>query len=141
MVIFCFSSQSAEDSSALSTSFTKQVLNTLPIVRSLSPVQREKTVNNLHNFIRKAAHFGIYAVLGLLVFSLCKSYGVSFCTAFWYSFLSCCLYAVSDELHQLFSAGRGCRAIDVVIDTAGAVVGIFFGQLFFMLLQKLRGIL
>jgi VanZ family protein len=35
----------------------------------------------------------------------------------------CIIYAVSDELHQLFVPGRGCQLKDVIIDTAGAVSG------------------
>ena len=33
------------------------------------------------------------------------------------------LYGVTDEFHQLFVAGRGAAATDVVIDTVGATVG------------------
>lgn len=33
-------------------------------------------------------------------------------------------YAASDELHQLWSAGRSCRFTDVLIDSAGALTGI-----------------
>lgn len=34
------------------------------------------------------------------------------------------LYGVTDEFHQLFVAGRGAAATDVLIDTAGAVLGV-----------------
>jgi VanZ family protein len=34
------------------------------------------------------------------------------------------LYAMTDEFHQLFVAGRAGRFIDVCIDTAGAVIGV-----------------
>ena len=34
------------------------------------------------------------------------------------------LYASSDEIHQLFVAGRGASVRDVLIDTSGAFVGI-----------------
>jgi len=33
------------------------------------------------------------------------------------------LYAITDEFHQLFVAGRGAAATDVLIDTVGATVG------------------
>ncbi|MFP5109854.1 VanZ family protein [Neobacillus sp. C211] len=36
----------------------------------------------------------------------------------------CVLFAVSDEFHQLFVAGRGAQVKDVFIDSAGAIVGI-----------------
>ena len=34
------------------------------------------------------------------------------------------LYAISDEVHQLFVPGRGGQVKDIVIDSAGAIVGI-----------------
>lgn len=34
------------------------------------------------------------------------------------------LYGVTDEFHQVFSAGRTPSATDVLIDTAGAAVGV-----------------
>ena len=40
------------------------------------------------------------------------------------SLLVCVLYAISDELHQLFVSGRGAQVKDVLIDSAGATVGV-----------------
>ena len=40
------------------------------------------------------------------------------------SFLVCVLYAISDEVHQLFVPGRGAQVKDVFIDSAGAIVGV-----------------
>ena len=34
------------------------------------------------------------------------------------------LYGVSDEVHQLFVPGRGAMVKDVLIDSAGAIVGV-----------------
>ena len=34
------------------------------------------------------------------------------------------VYAVSDELHQLFSPGRSCQIKDMLIDFCGASAGI-----------------
>ena len=36
----------------------------------------------------------------------------------------CILFAISDEFHQLFVPGRGAQVKDVLIDTAGAIVGM-----------------
>lgn len=38
--------------------------------------------------------------------------------------LICVLYAISDEIHQHFVPGRGAQVKDVLIDSAGASVGI-----------------
>lgn len=50
--------------------------------------------------------------------------GVKGSKAFIFSLMFCILYAVSDEVHQLFVLGRGAQVTDVLIDSAGAFVGI-----------------
>ncbi len=40
------------------------------------------------------------------------------------SLMICILYAISDEVHQSFVPGRGPGVMDVLIDSAGAMVGI-----------------
>lgn len=39
-----------------------------------------------------------------------------------FSTLLCAMYAVTDEIHQLYVPGRACSPWDVLIDTAGAFV-------------------
>jgi len=38
--------------------------------------------------------------------------------------LSCSLYAVTDEIHQLFVPGRSGELRDVMIDSIAALVGV-----------------
>ena len=44
------------------------------------------------------------------------------------------LYAVSDEFHQGFVAGRGPSVVDVMIDSAGVIAGAWL--LLWILLRK-----
>lgn len=73
-------------------------------------------VENLTFFIRKAAHFTEYLLLGLsLRWGIEKtlpavSIGI--------------LYAVSDEIHQAFVPGRSCELRDMCIDAAGLLTGV-----------------
>ena len=46
------------------------------------------------------------------------------------------IYAVTDEIHQLFSDGRAFQASDVIIDTLGAVVFIGVEILIIQIYQK-----
>ena len=48
--------------------------------------------------------------------------------------LICVLYAVSDEVHQIFVPGRGAEVKDVLIDSAGASVGV----LMYLVISRLR---
>lgn len=72
-------------------------------------------------FIRKAAHFSVFALLGLLLvyaWNANKPFR-NFFPAVLISFL----YACSDEFHQGLTPGRTPLVQDVFIDTAGAICG------------------
>ncbi len=65
--------------------------------------------------LRKLAHVGEYAVLGLL---LARALGREVA-----AFAAGVAYAVTDELHQHFVPGRQAAARDVAVDAAGVLVG------------------
>jgi VanZ family protein len=67
--------------------------------------------------LRKCAHVTEYAILGFL---LLRAIGHEVP-----ALLVGIAYAASDELHQHFVAGRHGSPVDVAIDTAGLVLGIF----------------
>lgn len=121
--IFILSGQSAEQSSKLSRGVLSQVpesvQETIDEKAAESSGGEKKAAS--HSLIRKTAHFFIYTVLGMIAFILCGEYKVK------HGFITvlclCCLYAVSDEFHQLFVKGRSCELRDVCIDTTGAFVG------------------
>lgn len=126
-VIFSFSAQPAADSSQLSGAVRETVIKIVEKVfpSLLDKADKEQTDGGLLTaLIRKTAHFSCYLVLGILAMFTLLSYGVEkkrclFALAF------CILYAVSDELHQIFVPGRAGRVTDVLIDTAGSTAGIY----------------
>ena len=66
--------------------------------------------------LRKLGHLVEYALLGaLLVRALARPLP---------AFLLGVAYAVTDELHQHFVAGRHAKPVDVAIDAAGIAIGI-----------------
>ena len=66
--------------------------------------------------LRKLAHTTEYAILGLLLLRATGRMSVAFVLA--------TLYAVTDELHQSFVAGRHASPLDVAIDAAGVALGL-----------------
>lgn len=141
LLIFSFSAQTATESSEVSQSVTVSIIKRLPVIRSMSPDEQDSIAKMVHNTVRKIAHFTIYAVLGVLVFLLLQSYDISLKQCFLWTILICFLYAVSDEIHQLFSAGRGCRVFDMFLDTVGAAVGsfaVYFLQRLVNMIKKKR---
>jgi len=70
--------------------------------------------------VRKCAHFTEYLVLGgsaMLLFSEMRLGGLI-------AWAVGAAYAVTDEFHQIFVAGRSCEVRDMCIDAAGVLCGV-----------------
>lgn len=120
-VIFNLSSQTVEQSKALSKEVTEIVIETVEKIAPKKAAQME--VRSLNRLIRKKAHFYAYLILGFLIMGAVRRSGTYGFRAIIITLLICSLYAVSDEFHQLFVPGRGAQIRDVFIDIAGAIVG------------------
>ncbi len=117
ILIFCFSAQTASESNLISKGFLRQLLS---LLLGRSP---DQLMTRYHHYVRKAAHFTVYALLGFCITGF--YHHQSRFPAIPASILSSGLYAVTDELHQAFVPGRGPQFTDVLLDTSGAVLGVF----------------
>lgn len=118
--IFWFSAQTGADSAAVSG----EVMG--PFARILTALFGEQG----HNVFRKFAHFFIFAALMFFVYhALFRTRRQHRLSAI-LPFCVCVLYAVSDEVHQLFVPERACRLFDVGVDALGCIVG---GLCFYLL--------
>ncbi len=71
---------------------------------------------------RKGAHVFEYFILTLLFIRvLILSIPNNIARVLWLSFFLTLLYAISDEVHQLFVFGRTGKAMDVLIDSMGMI--------------------
>jgi VanZ family protein len=92
-------------------------------LRGLIGVSEEQ----LSFFIRKAAHFTEYMILGGCLAVNARDWflparmPVRGGVAAW---MIGAVYAVSDEVHQYFVPGRACAVMDMCIDAAGVATGI-----------------
>ncbi|MBP3461102.1 MAG: VanZ family protein [Bacilli bacterium] len=120
-VIFTFSNQPSKESSNLSDSL---ILKTVRIIEKFNHKQYsdEEILKKFVKPVRKMAHFTIYLVLGILVFLMLKEYNIK--DTIIVSLLICIIYALTDEIHQLFIVGRSGNLIDCLIDTLGSIIGI-----------------
>lgn len=73
---------------------------------------------------RKAAHIIAYFILGILIYSIIKTYNLTARRTIVLGIMLTFFYAVFDEIHQLFVPGRSGEIRDVFIDTAAASAGI-----------------
>ena len=79
----------------------------------------------LEFFIRKAAHLTEYLILGGLFISFLLQFRIRYILAGLIAFAAAVLFAFSDEFHQSFVEGRVGLIFDVLVDAAGALIGIF----------------
>ena len=122
-IIFTFSSDTSYESTKKSN---KIIITVAKMInkKELSQKEKDRYINKFVFIVRKSAHFFIYLILGLLVASLLKEYSLVNKRMMIYSFLICFLYAISDEIHQLFVNGRSGEIRDILIDSMGSLVGI-----------------
>lgn len=113
LMIFSFSNQNGDDSTSLSDVFVTKTID----VFNDGDIDSNK--KNIYIFVvRKTAHFMIYFILGILVFSLLLEFKINHIVII--TTFICMLYAASDEIHQSFIPGRSCEIRDVLIDTSGS---------------------
>lgn len=140
-LIFFFSSQSGSESTQISSGATMKLVEL--VSPSLSPEQKMEIAVNIEYYVRKTAHFTVFAALGLSLITAIKSnFGVRNKKAIFLTEAICILYAVSDEFHQSFVGGRTMKFTDVLIDSAGALTGIilFFAsyKIFYKFIQRMK---
>lgn len=70
--------------------------------------------------VKKGGHMAAYAILAVL---WCNALGAKK-FSWWAGFAIAVLYSVSDEYHQTFVPGRNGHFQDVLVDAAGALVGL-----------------
>jgi len=122
-LIFYFSAQNASDSAELSGQTVRKLVEFfVKDFKDMPDHAQYSMVKNLEHMVRKTAHMAVFFVLGTLVTSALLQHTVK--KRFWTALLICILYAVSDEVHQLFVEGRGAQIEDVFIDSLGALAGI-----------------
>ena len=115
-VIFTLSHQPAAVSSGQSGVIVEHLQQTMPGVSTAV----------LTFLVRKSAHIIAYFILGILMYRALRITIRRWQTRTVVSLalLSCSLYAVTDEIHQLFVPGRSGELRDVMIDSIAALVGV-----------------
>ena len=107
----------------------------LPFLRWLKPDISPESLASIHVVVRKGAHLSEYAILTLLLLraaiymtNLKRSMSV-LCLSVWGI---CIFVAATDEFHQMFVRSRGASFRDIMIDSAGAIVGLSIGAIFWI---------
>lgn len=141
VLIFSFSEQTGEESGSLSFYVSRLGAELVNLItnRNWTSDILDSMAAYWENPIRKAAHFGEYAVMGCLISGIVKDLILGkkkYALILLWVFFS----AAADELHQLFVPGRCGNFADVLLDTCGGGFGIlvFSGILFLVNQISLR---
>ena len=144
ILIFSFSAQTGEVSSGVSKGVSRTIAKLIVSGFSeLSEAEKLLKIEALVPIVRKTAHFLVYCALGFFSFVTTRRFFSEGSREFpkKKALLGVCrfclLYAASDEIHQLFVVERSGSPLDVLLDFCGALVGIGFGLLVFVLFVKI----
>ena len=141
IMIFLFSADDAAESSSLSVSVTRRLINlyyhffsgnnnavlTVPVV-----------TDDAEAIVRKMAHFTEYMAVGFLSFGIAVIWMQRIKAGIVAVTLQVFLSAGLDEIHQYFVPGRYASFRDVLIDTAGGIAGIMIVVLMYKIRKRRR---
>lgn len=133
VTIFKFSSEDSGKSAGTSDFVIDCIINNNPFTKDLDNVHKEEIKENIKMPIRKLAHFSIYTILGITVMMHICTYKIDKYKKIGCSLIIGMLYAILDEIHQLFVPGRSGQVRDVIID----IFGVTFGICIVLLIQQL----
>lgn len=102
--------------------------------RNLPNSSREEKLNLI---IRKNAHAFEYCILAVIVSAILFQFKLKGKSAIIYIMFVCLFYAVLDEFHQIYVPGRTSSVKDVLIDFAGALIGMgFYYLVYYRILHR-----
>lgn len=123
LVIYYLSSQPLEQTHQLSMSIAEKIYSLQSFFR-LEGNPNSISVEKINWILRKLAHFLLFCGMGLVSAYALDRTRLSWGSITFLTLLICTLYAASDELHQMYVLGRTPSLMDVLLDGAGAAVGM-----------------
>ena len=133
LVMFGFSAQEGTQSGSISDKIARPITDSLAQRQGLTGKAYWKLYAQVDFAVRKTAHFLEYTLLLLTL--LLDSYRARW---HWLSWAGCTLYAATDEIHQLFVAGRTGKWQDVLLDSSGALAGLLLAMFMLWLIRRRR---
>lgn len=134
--IFSMSAEPAVVSSETSGNTLRAIFNVIfPGFKDFDEAMQQHIIDQNQYFIRKTAHFSVYTLLGILT-SLAVAQHIKRFSLISYAIGT--LYAVSDEIHQLYVPGRSGQISDVLLDSAGVALGCVLIFILYKLINKKR---
>ena len=99
-----------------------------PFLRWFAPNISDATIASIQLVVRKCAHLTEYAILAALLSRALRLHRERVVVL---AFFLAAIYAALDECHQTFVTSRTGTPYDVMIDCAGAIIGLMIYQLIY----------
>ena len=137
IIIFLFSATDGKKSEEQSD---KIIVTTAEIVKKekLTVEEKERIINKYIVLVRKSAHFFLYFILGILVYLYIHNIYDTSLKTFIITIIVCTLYAISDEIHQMFTLERAAEVRDVFIDMGGSLLAEILLTIIFVIKDKIK---
>ena len=129
ILIFSFSAKNGTSSAGMSIGYAKElarILSFLGFFQIHSNADLMMHAEAVHTVVRKTAHFTEYAVLGFFTYKAVSCDVKDRKKAVLMAQLISTGYASTDEIHQMFVPGREGKVFDVMIDSCGHFVELWY---------------
>lgn len=136
LTIFSFSSQNGEASQGLSRKISGKIVEITSIGQDLNEYELAERINKVDRVIRKIAHFSLYTILGITIMSFFCTIKMEDKKRVIITTIIGMLYAISDEIHQIFVPDRSPHVTDVMLDTLGVIFGVLIVLLVIKVYQE-----
>jgi len=118
-----FSNQSGESSNDISKNILTEFALAVQNITNINLFDYLE-LNNINYVFRKMMHFTEYMVLTIVLYNFIKVFRLPILVKYIIAFALPAIYAVSDEIHQMYISGRTARIEDIFIDMSGMIVGL-----------------
>ena len=137
--IFSNSAQNSTASAETSKGVTELVAPVIiPEYAEMNEEEKAVAILSLNAILREAAHLLQFTPIGFCLYLLLSTYTDKETLQKYKIPLTLgfgLIYAISDEIHQLFSPGRAFELFDIFMDISGVTVGCF-GAIILLLINK-----
>lgn len=124
--IFFNSSQTGKTSNQRSNSIVNKIVTVIQESNFNNRLSSNYDRQEINLIVRKFAHGFEFSLLSIGSYLALTSFGIKGKKIIVYTLFVVLLCATSDELFQLHIPGRNSSPVDVLIDSIGGVIGVYF---------------
>ena len=138
-VIFLMSAESGAESTDTSDGVVYYIAKVIVSgFDEMTILEQQLIMDKMSGAVRTAGHFCEFAGLGFLSLNALLTYKLKIWQKVVFSFVFSVIYAISDEIHQIFVPDRAFQISDIAVDSLGVLTGIAMLCLVLCIVKKCR---